>query len=384
MYGILGCSDIRILRHRERQKTLDIRLYTLVSNHCIFQPIGKKNRQFDMTRLLILSFISVASNALSQNECYVSMNDAHLYKFNSYTCQTFDIGLVWGGMFDIAITPSGKVYGTDSENLFEIDTSDATTTFINHIFNFGEGINNLIGLNDEYLLAISGWDLYKIKCETGEKELIGTNSLLGGSSGDITKYNGDFYLAKANNKLIRFSLNNDYTELIDVNLVGTMNTEFDEVYGVLTVGEANCTNNNQKLLAFEGNKVYQVNPATAFCTILCDSIGEFGVTGAASIMETFFQNYTAEVTMPNVFSPNNDNINDFFTALSLIGAKEIELVIMNRWGNIVLKTDDLDFAWNGTDLNNTMCTEGVYFYKLKVTDNCDNTTLYSSFVTLIK
>jgi gliding motility-associated-like protein len=336
-----------------------------------------------MTKILILSFISFVSYALSQNECYVSMNDAHLYKFNPNTCETFDLGLVWGGMFDIAVTPSGRVYGTDSENLFEINTTNGSTTFINHIFDTGQGINNLIGLNDDYLMAVSGWDLYKINCETGDKVLIGSNSLLGGSSGDITRFKGDFYLAKVNNNLIRFSLNIDYSEIISVALVGIMNTEYDDVYGVLTIGEANCFNDNLKLLAFEGNTVYDVNPNTAYCTLLCDSISEFGITGAASIMEISLQNFESEIFLPNVFSPNNDGINDFYEPIKLKGIAEIEIEILNRWGNIVYKSSDIDFIWDGNDLRNDKCNDGVYFYKIVLTNFCGYEVMKNGFISLI-
>jgi hypothetical protein len=41
-------------------------------------------------------------------------------------------------MFDIAITPSGNLYATDSEDLFAIDTSDASVTLATVLIsNFG-------------------------------------------------------------------------------------------------------------------------------------------------------------------------------------------------------------------------------------------------------
>ena len=72
-----------------------------------------------------------------------------------------------------------------------------------------------------------------------------------------------------------------------------------------------------------------------------------------------------DVVIPNVFTPNNDGVNDFF----LFGSSniaELELIIVNRWGNLVYKTDDVNFMWNGRDMSGKPVTEGVYFYDYKV------------------
>ncbi len=72
-----------------------------------------------------------------------------------------------------------------------------------------------------------------------------------------------------------------------------------------------------------------------------------------------------DVVIPNVFTPNNDGINDFFTFGSS-NIAELELIIVNRWGNLVYKTDDVNFMWNGRDMSGKPVTEGVYFYDYKV------------------
>ena len=70
--------------------------------------------------------------------------------------------------------------------------------------------------------------------------------------------------------------------------------------------------------------------------------------------------------MVNVFTPNNDGANDVFT-INLEHAVELDLTITNRWGNVVFETNDLNFEWNGRNLNSgAACSEGVYFYKFTV------------------
>jgi len=68
-------------------------------------------------------------------------------------------------------------------------------------------------------------------------------------------------------------------------------------------------------------------------------------------------------TLPNVFSPNGDRVNDFFVPFPYRGVKEIDLHVFNRWGQEVFSTNDPAIRWNGT-LGNTgePVPDGVYFY----------------------
>ncbi len=67
------------------------------------------------------------------------------------------------------------------------------------------------------------------------------------------------------------------------------------------------------------------------------------------------------LTIPNVFSPNGDNVNDLLTFHS--GDMKGSITIVNRWGNPVFHSD-LPFSWDGTTSDGQKCTEGVYYYIL--------------------
>jgi gliding motility-associated-like protein len=65
--------------------------------------------------------------------------------------------------------------------------------------------------------------------------------------------------------------------------------------------------------------------------------------------------------IPNVFSPNNDGLNDLFKLT--IAGYEYKINVYNRWGHRVFSGDQ-DKLWNGgydNDLDRP-CPEGVYFY----------------------
>lgn len=64
--------------------------------------------------------------------------------------------------------------------------------------------------------------------------------------------------------------------------------------------------------------------------------------------------------IPNVFTPNSDGLNDFFT-IGYRNAVEFKIEIFNRWGEMVFKSDNPQFAWDGT-FKGEWVPAGVYFY----------------------
>lgn len=68
--------------------------------------------------------------------------------------------------------------------------------------------------------------------------------------------------------------------------------------------------------------------------------------------------YCGEVYVPNVFTPQNDGVNDYF---SIKGIEEQvwELVIYSRWGNLVFQTENYKNNWQAAN-----CQSGIYYYIL--------------------
>ncbi|HRO75092.1 MAG TPA: gliding motility-associated C-terminal domain-containing protein [Crocinitomicaceae bacterium] len=66
-----------------------------------------------------------------------------------------------------------------------------------------------------------------------------------------------------------------------------------------------------------------------------------------------------QLTFPNVFTPNNNNINDVFLPI-VIGIPDFKVFIYNRWGNKMITLDVDTPEWNGKG-----ATEGVYYYVLE-------------------
>ena len=89
------------------------------------------------------------------------------------------------------------------------------------------------------------------------------------------------------------------------------------------------------------------------------------------------------VEAPNVFSPNGDEANEFFF-LTTTYATNVELTILNRWGNVVFEASGMNPAWNGKTEGGTELPDGVYFYKYKVSGMMDTSLEGHGFLHLVR
>lgn len=89
------------------------------------------------------------------------------------------------------------------------------------------------------------------------------------------------------------------------------------------------------------------------------------------------------VYVPNVFTPNNDGDNDLFF-LTTTNSTNIELTIINRWGNVVFEKSGVNPAWDGKTQNGSVAGDGVYFYKFKVDGLQDQYLEGHGFLQLIR
>lgn len=90
------------------------------------------------------------------------------------------------------------------------------------------------------------------------------------------------------------------------------------------------------------------------------------VTSNDGCMDTTCQ--TLEIVegliVPNVFTPNGDNINDYFHVKNS-GMVEYNLQIFNRWGLLMFETTAPQLKWDGTTQSGEQVPAGVYYYVLK-------------------
>lgn len=88
--------------------------------------------------------------------------------------------------------------------------------------------------------------------------------------------------------------------------------------------------------------------------------------------------------VPNSFTPDNDGINDTWQ-ITGTGFKTFELIVADRWGQTVFKSNTPELPWNGTMNNSGSETiPGIYPYVIQVIDDLGETHQYRGFVRLIR
>lgn len=65
----------------------------------------------------------------------------------------------------------------------------------------------------------------------------------------------------------------------------------------------------------------------------------------------------------NIFTPNNDHLNDEWSFLAVDNVSDLHVRILNRWGGLVFESTDLNPAWDGNLPDGTPVSDGVYFYE---------------------
>ncbi|MFT5859722.1 MAG: gliding motility-associated-like protein [Flavobacteriaceae bacterium] len=108
-----------------------------------------------------------------------------------------------------------------------------------------------------------------------------------------------------------------------------------------------------------------------------DIIQNFGLPGTYPITLLIedangcYDTYSSQVIVtndfhpPNVFTPNGDGVNEYFS-LEFPIFESFNIVILNRWGNVVHQRDGATGVelWDGLTQGGLSVADGVYFYRL--------------------
>jgi gliding motility-associated-like protein len=81
---------------------------------------------------------------------------------------------------------------------------------------------------------------------------------------------------------------------------------------------------------------------------------------------------------PNAFTPDGDGLNDTFAPL-VRGAREYEIVIVDRWGVERFRSTDPKAEWTGDDL-----PQGIFTYTVRIAEHGAYSKDYSGHVTLLR
>lgn len=156
-------------------------------------------------------------------------------------------------------------------------------------------------------------------------------------------------------------------------LIGFTNTSINANSFYWTLG-----NGNTSVMQTPANQYYNV--AGTYTVVLI----AYGSNGCNDTARTVLAvNDTVGLTVPNIFTPNGDEINDVWQP-SAHGATSFECVIFNRWGVQVYEFLSAQDKWDGHTTAGIACNEGTYYYILKATDSNNKSYNLKGYIQLIR
>jgi len=85
------------------------------------------------------------------------------------------------------------------------------------------------------------------------------------------------------------------------------------------------------------------------------------------------------IILPNIFTPNDDGVNDLFNVINLCPGDEVNMEIFNRWGESIQQYILTKEGWDGHTKSGNLAPEGEYFYVVEV-----NKKTYKGVVQLVR
>lgn len=181
----------------------------------------------------------------------------------------------------------------------------------------------------------------------------------------------DGKLANENNTTKAICLNEDnvfYISAFDANLQNDLFFTVPEFVYQYASLEQEPENNRVKLTVnipseyVGGDICFAVNVNDDHCPIIGQTTQTYCFTIHRDIPE-----------FPNVFTPNNDGVYDFFGLLKPINPDiSFDLKIFNRWGKQVYTTNDSSFKWSGLGGSGLSSNESVYYYTCTTGIDCSS------------
>ncbi|MBK6835488.1 MAG: gliding motility-associated C-terminal domain-containing protein [Bacteroidetes bacterium] len=189
------------------------------------------------------------------------------------------------------------------------------------------------------------------------------DSSLNGSYSVSAELNGCIGNTVVTNVIVRpatfVSLGNDTTVCNEDEF--SLNAGGNQTYYFWDNGETNQT------IYVDSSRIYSVLVANQY--------------GCSAIDSVYVAVINCSVSMANIFTPNNDGINDVFK-IKGEGLISLECTIYNRWGQKIYSWNDANGVWDGKNFNKELMNDGTYYYIANLTDYRKKQTELKGFVTL--
>ncbi|HRH36827.1 MAG TPA: gliding motility-associated C-terminal domain-containing protein [Flavobacteriales bacterium] len=107
------------------------------------------------------------------------------------------------------------------------------------------------------------------------------------------------------------------------------------------------------------------------------------VINGCSFTDSLLVEVVRLIDPPNTFSPNGDDINDTWAVPGIADYPGSEVLIYDRWGQKVFKSNGYREPWDGTR-DGKAVSEGTYYYYIKLSQTSGRSDPYTGFISLIR
>ena len=90
-----------------------------------------------------------------------------------------------------------------------------------------------------------------------------------------------------------------------------------------------------------------------------------------------------EVVIPTGFTPNGDGKNDTWEIPGMADYPGADVVIHDRWGQVVFRSNGYRDPWDGTN-NGRALAVGTYYYHIQLNQLEGRSPPYTGFVTIVR
>ena len=142
----------------------------------------------------------------------------------------------------------------------------------------------------------------------------------------------------------------------------------------------------------DGNTSSYINPSNLYentnegALITLTAISDFGCMDEAQLIIEYDEQEIFYI--PNTFTPDGDNFNQIFTPVFYSGFDpyNFEMLIFNRWGEIVFESHNTEIGWDGSyGVNGTKALDGTYSWKITYkSPKTDERKVVVGYVTLMR
>jgi gliding motility-associated-like protein len=127
------------------------------------------------------------------------------------------------------------------------------------------------------------------------------------------------------------------------------------------------------------NPVYEINANGNYQVWITNYCGT-----ATDSFEVIYTDCYCDLYVPNAFTPEGDGHNEVFVPVTSCDLFQYELMIFNRWGELIFETTTINDYWDGT-YKGLLSQDGVYVWKITYrfdAEVAETTTKYGHVVLL--